>query len=277
MKLAMESFVPVLHFGMERGLKLIKDAGFDAVDYSLYYLDEIGNLLDNEYLSRAKQTRAVMDEIGLPCCQAHAPFTIRVDAVLDESNPDFVQMIRALEFASILGAPHIVVHGLIGSSDPTSQEYEDLNYIYFKKLEPYCIKYGVKIAIENLRTAGCRTPKLHSNMLRRLGSSNFIGLVDLGHANLVGFTPAEFLLACDRGTIHGLHVHDNFGTNDDHLNPFSGSIDWAEAMHALAQIGYDGDFTMEVIRYMRHYCPDMAPEALRLAAATGRKLISMIH
>ena len=277
MKLAMESYIPVLHFGNEKGLKKIKDAGFGAVDYSLYFLHEIGNLLDDDYLSRAKQTREILDRLGLPCCQSHTPFTIRIDSVLDESNPEFVQMIRALEFASILGAPHTVVHGLVGAVDPTSPEYEDQNVAYFKKLEPYAKKFGIKIAVENLFTTGCRTPELHSRMLRRLNSPSFTGLVDLGHANRVGIAPGEFLRACDRGTIHGLHVHDNFGVNDDHLNPFSGSIDWNDTMHALAEIGYDGDFTMEVIGFMRKYSPDLALPAMQLAAATGRKLMGLIR
>ena len=277
MKLAMESYIPCLLFGTENGLKAIRDAGFDAVDYSLYFLHEQGNLLDDGYLSRAQQTRALLDQLGLPCCQTHAPFTIGVDAVLDESNPEFVQVLRSMEFASILGAPHIVVHGLIGAKDPTTQEYEDLNVSYFKMLEPYAAKFGIKIAIENLFSAGCRTPELHSRMLRRLDSPWFTGLVDLGHANRVGIAPGDFLRACDRGTIHGLHVHDNFGVKDDHLNPFIGTIDWNDAMHALAEIGYDGDFTMEVIGFMRDYSPDLLPQAMKLVSATGRKLMGMIH
>ena len=277
MKLAMESFIPCKYYGFEKGLKAIKEAGFDAVDFSLYFLHEIGNLLDDGYLARAKQIRAILDRLELPCCQSHTPFTIRMDSVLDESNPEFVQMIRALEFAAVLGAPHTVVHGLVGADDPLSQEYEDLNVAYFRKLEPYAAKFGIKIAIENLYSTGCRFPELHSGMLRRLNSPNFTGLVDLGHANRVGIRPGDFLRACDRGTIHGLHVHDNFGVKDDHLNPYSGNIDWNDTMHALAEIGYDGDFTMEVIGFMRDYSPDLLPQAMNLVSATGRKLMGMIH
>ena len=47
MKLAMESFIPCKYYGFEKGLKAIKEAGFDAVDFSLYFLHEIGNLLDD--------------------------------------------------------------------------------------------------------------------------------------------------------------------------------------------------------------------------------------
>ncbi len=273
----MEGFIPCKYFGYRDGLRMIREAGFDAVDFSMYFLHEIDNMLDDSYIQTARTIRSYLDELHLPCCQAHAPFTFRFDSVIDESNPEFTEVIRSLEFASILGAPHIVVHGPVGSKDPTSAEYEELIYTYFIRLEPYCKQFGIKIAVENLRSAGCRTPELHSKLLRRLDSEWFTGLIDLGHANLVGYTPAEFLRLCDRGTIHGLHVHDNFGVNDDHLNPFSGSIDWADTMHTLAEIGYDGDFTLEVIGFMRRYSPDLMPEALRLAAATGRKLISMIQ
>lgn len=278
MKLSIESFVPYKYFGDREGLRLIRDAGFDAVDYSMYFLHEVDNMLAGDgYRDRAKTVRGYLDELGLTCNQAHGPFTIRVDAVLDESNPAFIEVVRSMEFASILGAPHIVLHGLIGSADPTSQEYEDLNVTYFKKLEPYCEKFGIKIAIENLMSAGCKTPELHSTMLRRLGTAHFTGLIDVGHANYAGYRPADFLRACDRGTIHGLHIHDNHGTSDEHLNPFCGSIDWTETMHALAEIGYDGDLTLEDIRFMRSYAPHMLPQALRFAAETGRYLMSLIR
>ena len=245
MKLAMEGFIPCKYLGYREGLKMIRDAGFDAVDFSMYFLHEIENMLDDNFRQTAHGIRSILDELHLPCCQAHAPFTLCVDDNFDEGNPAFAEVVRSLEFTAILGAPHIVVHGPVGSSDPTSAEYEELIYSYFKALEPYCKKFGIKIAVENLRGAGCRTPDAHSRLLRRLDSKWFTGLIDLGHANLVGYTPAEFLRLCDRGTIHGLHVHDNFGINDDHLNPFSGSIDWADAMHALAEIGYDGPIIME--------------------------------
>ena len=43
-----------------------------------------------------------------------------------------------------------------------------------------------------------------------------------------------------------LHLHDNYGTRDDHSMPYFGTIDWEEIMRALRDIGYEGTFNYEV-------------------------------
>ena len=43
-----------------------------------------------------------------------------------------------------------------------------------------------------------------------------------------------------------LHLHDNFGENDDHLPPGIGLIDWDSAVGALLDTPYDGPLMMEL-------------------------------
>jgi sugar phosphate isomerase/epimerase len=42
------------------------------------------------------------------------------------------------------------------------------------------------------------------------------------------------------------HVHDNHGTQDEHLAPFRGTIDWPAAVIALQKVGYDGVMMLEM-------------------------------
>jgi sugar phosphate isomerase/epimerase len=42
------------------------------------------------------------------------------------------------------------------------------------------------------------------------------------------------------------HVHDNGGRRDEHLVPYSGTINWDEAMMTTQKIGYDGALIFEV-------------------------------
>lgn len=68
--------------------------------------------------------------------------------------------------------------------------------------------------------------------------------LDYGHAHLMGdLGEAVETLS---GHLWTTHVHDNGGTRDDHLVPFSGSIDWDAAMMATQKIGYDGVLMLEV-------------------------------
>ena len=43
-----------------------------------------------------------------------------------------------------------------------------------------------------------------------------------------------------------LHIHDNFGTEDYHLAPGIGTIDWKAFAGALRKIGYEGVFSLEI-------------------------------
>jgi sugar phosphate isomerase/epimerase len=42
------------------------------------------------------------------------------------------------------------------------------------------------------------------------------------------------------------HLHDNRRTSDDHLVPFDGAIDWAEAAMTLQKVGYEGMWLFEL-------------------------------
>ncbi|MBQ4563687.1 MAG: hypothetical protein IJA58_04310 [Lachnospiraceae bacterium] len=47
-------------------------------------------------------------------------------------------------------------------------------------------------------------------------------------------------------------MHDNLGDSDDHLIPFLGIIDWYAIADVLAEIGYEGDLSMELGGYARN-------------------------
>ena len=46
--------------------------------------------------------------------------------------------------------------------------------------------------------------------------------------------------------ITALHVHDNRGTDDLHMMPFTGTIAWERVMHALYEGGCKADLMLEL-------------------------------
>ena len=103
MKIGTTSYEPCVRFGWKKGLALIKESGFDCVDFSLEkeIVDEIGG----EFRSWATEMRAYLDDIGLECHQAHAPCnTVLYGDKFDESHPGFMDVVNSMETASILGA-----------------------------------------------------------------------------------------------------------------------------------------------------------------------------
>jgi sugar phosphate isomerase/epimerase len=68
--------------------------------------------------------------------------------------------------------------------------------------------------------------------------------LDFGHAHLGGDIGEA--IETVSGHLRTTHVHDNRGRNDDHLVPFSGTIDWDLAMMETQKIGYDGVLMFEI-------------------------------
>ena len=68
---------------------------------------------------------------------------------------------------------------------------------------------------------------------------------DVGHANFGKHPQYESMTLLGK-RIRVLHLHDNYGTRDDHSMPYFGTIDWEEIMRALRDIGYEGTFNYEV-------------------------------
>ena len=89
---------------------------------------------------------------------------------------------------------------------------------------------------------------------------------------LTGYKPEEFLYAA-KDRVKSLHIHCNDGKLDSHQLPHFAPFDWDGLMKALKDIHYDGWFSFELIGYLGKFPAELLPDALKLAAATGRYLI----
>ena len=127
----------------EERLDLLKAAGFDAYDFSMFGSGMCDWIDDNDCAKKAKALRKYSDKIGMVCNQAHAPFALVIAGDEKKTEERFYQIVRALEIASILGARICVVH-------PWNNYSPEENAVIFKRLEPYAVKYGIKIALENM-------------------------------------------------------------------------------------------------------------------------------
>ena len=280
MLLALETYRPWQYYGLSVGLKMIREAGFSAVDFSFYW-DAAKAFLGDDYIERAYEIKEALEKNGLTCHQAHAPFSLTYDMKLDDSCFDFLSVKRSIEACGIIGIDHIVVHGIPTPVPPASYLNMEYNLAYYRSLEPLCEKYGVKIAIENL-SGSFTYPDLLNEILRKLDSPWFTALVDIGHAWLrAGIQPGNFIRQLDPGILGGLHVHDNHGPEchkDEHLAPYMGTIDYDDFFRALKETGYQGDMTMECVQFLDFYAKEgLLKEALVFEKAIGEKLIEKLE
>ncbi|MBQ3046857.1 MAG: sugar phosphate isomerase/epimerase [Clostridia bacterium] len=282
MKLVMLTSELSRRFGDKKALELIKDAGFDGYDYSMF--DNVNDSIFNNdnYVEYAKNLRELSEQLNLPCLQAHAPSPLM--RTIDQVLPLEPIFLRSIEVASILGCKIIVIHP---GSFLTAKE----NKIHiYDKLLPYAQKLGVTIATENMfkwkegmeeietEPSACGTAKDFVEHIDLINHPNFTACLDIGHAEMVNCEGAVKIikeLGGDR--LKALHVHDNDLFHDDHTTPFVGKINWVEVTRALKEIGYKGHFTFENSNFLKGFPNELIPQCLKLMEQSGRYLIKLIE
>lgn len=222
-----------------------------------------------------------MDAVGIVCNQAHAPFSLGYGCAFDTADKKYLWLTHAMESAAILGAENIIVHSL---AVPKSVNFESYNIGYYKSLIPYCEKFGIHVAVENLFAVDTKRKRLIgklgspdelNSIIEKLASPWITACVDIGHAALTGYEPEDFNEKMQPGTIKALHVQDNDYIADRHVLPYSGDINWPAVMAALKNVGYDGDLTFEIFNFLKKLPDALILDGLCFAASVGRHLISM--
>lgn len=264
--------------GEEASLRAIAAAGFDCVDYSFFYTEKNPEILGEDFRSHAEKTRLLLDDLGLACGQTHAPYEFSFCNDMRESDPRFLEIVRSMESSAILGAPYVVVHTVLS---PVYVDMPEYNVRFFRSLEPYCRKYGVRIAIENIfdrsPTGACMgrfcRPEEMKALLDRLNPECFAMCLDTGHATITGVDPSMLLRRIGSDRVRVLHVQDTCLLDDDHMLPLLGDQPWDSFCQAMAETGYQGDFSLEVPGFFARLEPELMDAALNLAHGVGRALI----
>lgn len=280
MGISIENYTVRKLLGEEDGLLAIKNAGFDAVDYSFYWSEEFG-LLDDDYLDKAAKVREYIEKINLKCNQSHAPFGFRHQMEMNDSCKEYLEIKRAIQAAGVIGAKCIVVHPVNNGRCDLSPFVEQ-NERFFKSLEETAQNSGVKIAVENMflkdSRSGCHrsifgNPEQLSDFItKRLGTENFCACVDLGHASLVGYEPFEFVDYMTEGVIGALHIQDTNYTSDLHVPPFHGSFNWDKVCESLKNKGFTGDVNFEVTHYLSKFPSELICDVLVFMAKIARHI-----
>ncbi|MBR6729543.1 MAG: sugar phosphate isomerase/epimerase [Clostridia bacterium] len=283
MRLSKDTGALTGRYDYKTAIKMIQDAGFDAFDFSFMDKpDEKNNVLGADYLEKAHDLKAYIDALGIPCNQAHAQTIFTHHDAMDESNEKYLQMVRSLEVASVLGAENIIVHPVASALSAENLDYLDYSREYYRSLIPYCEKFNIHISVENMFSVkdrkivgieGYETPQQHIDYVKSLESEWFNICLDVGHCAVLGTEPEDAIGMMDNKLLKSLHIHDNNRRADQHLIPYLGTIHWDKVMEALKKIDYQGDLTFESCFFYFEMPDEMLPTALKLAEEAGRSLI----
>lgn len=282
MKIAMHTDRLQKRFGAAGAVRMIAEAGFEAVDLSMYgtdnaYFEQSGRLLASEICR-------VAEGLGISVTSAHAPFSdFLPTAEADAHNREvFSSMCHAFKIASRAGAETVVVHPAFICPHLTRDERFELNMELYHHLNKVARDEGIRLLIENtygrhrrksdrlVKTVCSDTAELirYADALCEFG----IGLCfDVGHASLVGES-AESMIRELSGRINLVHVHDNDFYTDSHTLPYLGETDFHAVCKALGRVGYTSDITMESDGFIRNMPDAIIPSALELTARVASHL-----
>ena len=178
------------------------------------------------------------------------------DAIRDETIRQIKQCVElSSDFSRI-----VVVHP--GLMSPLGNQMPDQvwarNVDALKELGRHAEEHGVTLCLENMPNMDkllCRTPSEIFGMIESAGEN--IGMTfDVGHSNTMKNIP-EFLKEKSRFT--HIHIHDNHGERDEHLELGNGTVNWGMVLPELkgftgmavieARSIEEGRRSLEYIRY----------------------------
>ncbi len=275
-------------FTLEETLKMLYEAGYKAYDLTLYGNNNGRCLSDSEdYREKAIALKKYADSLGIICNQAHA-FMGSSCGDPEKDKAIYSKIVRDMEVASILGAKLIVVHPKqhLKYADNV-QELFEMNMEFYKSLIPYCEKFGIKVAIENMwqgnKSSGsicdstCSRAWEFCKYVDALDSEWIVALLDVGHTALVDAELTDFIKKLGNKRLQGLHVHDNDLIHDSHTLPFTRNINFDILTSALAEIDYQGDFTYEADEFMVGFPEELLPSVIRFMRDVGDYLVADIQ
>ncbi len=268
-------------FSMQETLQKHAEAGFDAIDLSLYDLEKTTILDSPNYLEQAAIIRDMASSNGLEILQAHAPFGHHWT---DEEG--IARVIRSIEVCGVAHIPNIVVHPcFLGDRqyNEKQKEYFDINVSYYNRLRPYAEKAGVNIAIENMFVWDSQKNKIAPSIfstaeemidMLEVLDGPFTVCLDVGHTNLNGAQTAEEMIKkLGKEHLGCLHIHDNDGISDLHTLPLTQKMDFKSIFTALHNIQYNGYFTYEADGFFARLPASCYSAAARLMADLARDVI----
>lgn len=136
---------------------------------------------------------------------------------------------RALDVAEVMHFPLMVLH-LGGGREEDNPRVWDAAFTSLEHLTVFAKQRGVTLALENTPGELATPAKLrHFIEDTRIGGLKLC--FDVGHAHMDGeaLSGAEIL----KDFAITAHIHDNHGEKDEHLLPYTGSIEWEKLLAAL--------------------------------------------
>lgn len=286
-------------YGDRKALEIAARIGADAVDFMTHSFSQrtwdyrepssIYAQGDEAVREHFSELRRYAESLGIEIGQTHG----RGEGFLADKEADDAQVENArldLLAASALGAKVCVIHNptsIHHGPNPDPKMMRDLSFDQYTRMLPYAAQYGVNLATETFGDAvqydsidffGDLDEFMNTNERIRQASpyrDRFTVCMDTGHTNKAsrfGQPKAGEAIRRLGKDITVLHLNDNDTLTDQHKIPKTGCIDWNDTMTALEEIGYSGNYNMEL--NLRHFGNGFEIETAAFAIKVMRYMLN---
>lgn len=236
----------------------IKNAGFKNVFIQWYD--------DNRWNEQAQVDYA--KEQGLNIIFAHLGYQ-NINDIWEKgkSGDELVERYKNdIACCSKNGINLVTMHLTSGTKAP---EYNEIGLNRIKEIIKFAKENHVKIAFENLKVKGTL-----EYIFKNIKDEDVGICYDAGHCH-VHFND-EFNFEPFKNKIFAVHLHDNDKSDDQHLLPFDGTINWNEVMNKILEYGYNGPITLE-LSYRNNYLNQTIQEFYKEGYKRGEKLAQIVE
>lgn len=210
-------------------INAIKNAGFKNVFIQWYNKD--WNPSQEEQLRYIK-------ECGLNVIFAHLGYQGINNLWLDnEIGNSLVERYKNdIRICKENNIPMIVMHLTSKSEAP---QYNEVGLNRLKEIVDYAKELDIKVAFENTKIKGYL-----DYVIDNIDNENVGICFDSGHFHVHFDDDLDFDKF--KNKIFAVHLHDNDKSDDLHLMPFDGTLNWKEVINNLKKSNYNGPITMEL-------------------------------
>lgn len=195
---------------------------------------------------RAALLKEQIDESGLKIWSVHLPYSKKYDISIvdDAKRADVVNFYKDIaKVASVFKPKFVVLHPSYDNVAPDERgERLENCHASIGQIAPIVEAYGATLCIENLpRTCLGRNGQ---EMMYLISGYDKVGICfDVNH--LIYQSHEDFLKSIDKGCIKTVHLSDYNFTDERHLLPGVGHIDWKPLWKGIKDNGYKGIFMFE--------------------------------
>ncbi|MEG0852433.1 MAG: sugar phosphate isomerase/epimerase [Angelakisella sp.] len=268
---------------IQKCVELCAEAGYKVMDMSFHDCSMFPTPFQTDEWERWLQDiRATADRCGIEFSQGHSHFYNYCSPNTPNAEWQEELVRRSIIGAEILGIKWLAIHAATDFDSATAcKTSKEKALEYFKPHLELAAKHNVGYAIENLWELNISPTRRYTStaeevvdLVDDLPYDNVGICWDAEHAGIMKQNQLNALkLVGDR--LKATHISDFTTVQNDHLLPFSGTLNWQELMDAFKAINYQGDFTYEIFRYTTTMPETFIPEALRHSVKVGECLLSL--